>query len=123
LIAGRSSDSVASLRVSEMRHSESEVIILWVRWYLRYALRNRLCRAVNATCPACIAESRDPRIYRLIGLQMYGSYDTAHAEEWAYFRMNDGAMAAELPEARFETDRDVQQVAVANRMFDLAGVA
>ena len=37
--------------------------------------------------------------------------------------MNDGAMTTELAESGFQTDRNMKQIAVADRMLDLAGPA
>ena len=59
----------------------------------------------------------------MVDRQLKRRRDAAHPEERPELGMDDRAVAAELAEPGLEPDRDVQEIGVADRMFDLAGVA
>src|SRR5262249_26416487 len=83
---------------------------------------DRLGRTVLTAGAARIAELRDPRVDRMIDLEIERRCHAAHSEQGAQLRMNDRAVPSKFSEAGFQSDGDVEQIAVANRVFDLARV-
>src|SRR5262245_26680789 len=86
-------------------------------------VRDRAWRTVSSAGATGIAELRDAHVDRVIDLELDRRNHAAHAEQRAERWMDDRPVPAQLAESRFEADRNVQQIAVADRMFDLACVA
>src|SRR5438552_9004778 len=85
-------------------------------------IRDRVRWAEFSTGPARVAEFCDARVDRLVDVEGNRRGHTAHAKQRAQAWMNDRPVAAELPETRLQSNWDVQQVAVTNRMLDTTGV-
>ena len=83
---------------------------------------NGVCGAIETTGAAFVAEGSNTGIDRMVDIHFEVGHHTAHAEERAQFRMDDGTMAAQFTKTRFQSDRNMKQVAVANGMFDTAGI-
>lgn len=72
---------------------------------------------------AVVAERGDTGVHRVVGLHRDGGDNAPHAEQRAKLRVDNGSVPAKLAESRFQSDGNVQQVAVPYRMLNGAGPA
>src|SRR5262245_35249246 len=72
---------------------------------------------------AAVAELRDARVDWRVDRKRNGRRNAAHPEQRTEHGMNDRSVAAELAKAGLQSNRNVQEIAVADRMFDLAFVS
>src|SRR6188508_3253249 len=86
-------------------------------------VRNRVGRTELPARATGVAELGDTGVDRMVDCERNRCRDAAHAEERSEPGIDDGAVPTELAEAGLQPDRDMQQVAVADRMLYLAGVA
>src|SRR5690349_20752326 len=86
-------------------------------------VRNRVRWAVLPARTADVAELRDAGVDGMIDRERERRCDAAHPEQRSEPGMNDRAMTPELAEARLQANRNVEQIAVAERMLDGAGPA